>query len=212
MDKFRYCVGELQFSLPWARPDLYRLRLWYADLCRELEFRDQFDLYLFGGGWAGNSASWEYDLFLVPTDNQFGSSPRIDPNDIHRNQQASQIIRRGYELAIRKHRLLIDFFYSNLSRLWNVYRQYQAYERGEVQEVYDSNDSSGCFQVYQRIEKWRNGRKELERAHSTSSELRAGNQLCLFEKTPGGRLLRQQGYIDQGRVYLPPQRVVEIID
>lgn len=203
MTKFLYQLDDRRYRLPWTDVDRQRLRLWFIDLHLEIGQLKGHEIYLFGGSWAANSRSLDLDLFLTPTEQE------IDVDNHGTMVRAYQILSAGYRLALDEHRFLIDFTYTNLHRLMDVFEEYKEFEAGTGETITGETinpetshePGMGIVSHYRKI---RNGTLEIDTKNPNSGVIDLGQGRRFYRKPRHPVLRKQMQYIRDGRVYHPP--------
>lgn len=132
-------------TIPWGRPELYTLNMWYKELS-ELHDLSEYEVYL-AGGFAeylnnpSNPKTWDADVCLV-SDNP--DLPKL-----------KQILDDGYRIAF-KNRILVDFKCVNWY-FWNTFRELS---KGISTEI--NSDDMLLIKNYLKFQKYIDGVLEVE--------------------------------------------------
>jgi len=136
---------NLTTTLPWGRPELYTLNMWYKELS-ELHDLSEYEVYL-AGGFAeylnnpSNPKTWDADVCLV-SDNP--DLPKL-----------KQILDDGYRIAF-KNRILVDLKCVNWY-FWNTFREIS---KGISTEI--DSDNMLLIKNYLKFQKYIDGVLEAE--------------------------------------------------
>jgi len=132
-------------TIPWGRPELYTLNMWYKELS-ELHDLSEYEVYL-AGGFAeylnnpSNPKTWDADVCLV-SDNP--DLPKLN-----------QILDDGYRIAF-KNRILVDLKCVNWY-FWNTFREIS---KGISTEI--DSDNMLLIKNYLKFQKYIDGVLEAE--------------------------------------------------
>jgi hypothetical protein len=132
-------------TIPWGRPELYTLTMWYRELS-ELHDLSEYEVYL-AGGFAeylnnpSNPKTWDADVCLV-SDNP--DLPKL-----------KEILDDGYRLAF-KNRIFVDFKWVNWY-YWDIFRELKS---GIVPEI--DNLKMLTIKNYLKFQKYIDGVLEVE--------------------------------------------------
>ncbi len=204
MSNFLYQMDDLEFRLPWAPPDMLRLRLWYVDLLRQVGSLGNFQIYLSGGVWAANSVSWDADLYLCPQDGF------IDIKNMSALEKAYQIMFAGYLLALNEHRFLIDFTLASKNRIFGVYETLRNSENMPESTVVDPSPGETILGIFNRYRKVRDGQEEFSYTKQDRGVIDLGHGRRFFIK-PITSLEKQVRHIKAGRVYHKPVLLEKLV-
>ena len=136
---------NLTTTLPWGRPELYTLNMWYKELS-ELHDLSEYEVYL-AGGFAeylnnpSNPKTWDADVCLVSDNPDF---PKL-----------KQILDDGYRLAF-KNRILVDLKCVNWY-FWNTFRKLS---KGVDTKI--NSDEMLLIKNYLKFQKYIDGVLEVE--------------------------------------------------
>lgn len=207
MNKFLYQLDDQEYRLPWAKADLYRLRLWYIDLLRATGGLRRFSIYTFGGSWSDRIESWDVDLFLTVDQDQ------INADDIENLRFAHRAMSIGYGLGLDQHRLLIDFTLTVQWGLFKVFEGYRDFESGRKDVVSDIwLDRPMSYGIFRRYRKVRDGIEEFNFSKASENKIDLGNSRFLYAKRSAPKLTKQMNFINAGRVYHQPVRLDRLLE
>ena len=106
---FFFQKGDVKTDFPWSRPDHLKMRAFFQDVKDNTRIMKKFDLYILGGVLWDYKTTWDLDINLV--------------GKIEDYETLEEVMSELYELALNKHRILIDV--SWVSRL-PINKSYQA--------------------------------------------------------------------------------------
>lgn len=210
MSRFVYQLDDRRTQLPWARPAFERLRFWFLDIVRELDFaNDPAEFFVAGGGWsthADGAAPWDLDLFLVAH----------DPIDTMRQDRLcwlSELMSSGTWMGIERHRLLLDItLVETTFRLDEVHKNILAFEQKPSRSLPAPPPVDMGYGVFGFRRKVIDDVEQF--AEETWHEHKRGlpNGRTLYQKRFKSPLQKQMSHIRAGRVYHPPVRLLDLID
>lgn len=166
----RYVFRDAEYYLPWTRPDMQRLKLWYMDMVSEFPaIERECEIGLFGKYWSNYAPkTWHAELHLVPIDRA------IQQDDFL--ALAASILPVGYRTAIQEYRLAIDFSATELSRLQSLYDQFLDIEL-ENRSSIDATGHSRSLGLPYRVDHHSEGSWSVILDHSSNRAVEAQPEL-----------------------------------
>ena len=212
MSKFCYQLDDCQFRVPWSRPDMDRLELWFAAMRNRFD-KIEFKCMLHGGFWSNEShLSWDVDLFVIPLEEHEGD-PYPALNRV-RLRGLHDAIREGIALAIQHYRFLLEVTATTDWHLCEVARLCRAFERGHVDDlVLDPTVSEATtgYDVHQYVMKLRHGVREFEHHRKVAATINLGEGKFLHKKS-FTNLDKQTEHMKRGRIYYDPVLLAQLFD
>lgn len=139
-----YQFPDQSFCLPWTRPDMDRLKLWYRDMVNDWkEIENEFQFVLFGRFWSNQAKkTWQAEVYLVPRYELWFEVEGGDEK--HQLELAAAIVKDGYRKALNEHRLGIRIGLTTSNRLNVIHSRVLEVELGNA----DSISTDGLDVVY----------------------------------------------------------------
>jgi hypothetical protein len=205
MKQFLYELDDLSFDLPWTKPDLYRLRLWFYDLVRTFPDSKNFDFHILGDYWSsGRPDAWSIVLFA--STGEFASLHNEWPAGFAAT--VLDMLRQAVSIGLERHRMLVEVSFSSPLAANKLHQQIQLAESGKQSAGESAVAFEPRYEAFRHIRKSVNGGVERELDLEFNQKLTAGNGTLyersgLYERT----LLEKAS---KGRVYYRPENLKEL--
>lgn len=113
-----YKFRDREYHLPWTRPDMDRLKLWYREMTIAFpSLEKDFHIFLFGKFWSSHAPNAGHvDLYVVP-------EPSTSDEPTGMLTSAIEIVERGFQIGLADYRLGVDLAIATQEQLAGIHQQ-----------------------------------------------------------------------------------------